>query len=142
MTSRPRSVWSVRLALLLSGLAPVVLTGCAGDTPSSRRAEASPAKAAAQAASTTSNEEEASIKEERAKLSPEDRALVEAQEWCVINNEDRLGAMGPPVKIEVKGQPVFLCCKSCQKKALAEPDQTLAKLEELKAKKKAQPPGQ
>jgi hypothetical protein len=133
-------VWSVRLALLLSGLAPVVLTGCAGDTPSSRRAEASPAKAAAQAASTTSNEEEASIKEERAKLSPEDRALVEAQEWCVINNEDRLGAMGPPVKIEVKGQPVFLCCKSCQKKALAEPDQTLAKLEELKAKKKAQPP--
>lgn len=81
--------------------------------------------------------EEAAIKEELAKLSPEDRKLVDAQEWCVINSDDRLGAMGAPVKIMVKETPVFLCCKSCEKDAKANPDKTLAKLEELKAKKKA-----
>ena len=71
----------------------------------------------------------------RAKLSPEERALVEAQEWCPITTDDRLGTMGAPIKIELKGQPVFLCCKSCKKKADADQDKTLAKVEELKAKK-------
>jgi hypothetical protein len=28
---------------------------------------------------------------------------------------------------------VFLCCKGCEKKALADPDRTLAKVKELKA---------
>ncbi len=79
---------------------------------------------------------------ERAKLSPEDRALVEAQEWCVINTDERLGSMGPPVKLMVKGQPVFVCCEGCQKKALADPDKTLAKVEELKSKAKAEHQGQ
>jgi hypothetical protein len=72
---------------------------------------------------------------ERAKLAPDDRAAVDAQEWCAINTGERLGEMGPPVKLDVKGQPVFLCCKGCEKKALADPDATLAKVAELKAKK-------
>ena len=33
-----------------------------------------------------------------------------------------------------KETTVFVCCKGCQKKALADPDKTLAKVEELKAK--------
>jgi hypothetical protein len=37
----------------------------------------------------------------------------------------------------VKDQPVFLCCKGCRRKALADPDKTLAKVAELKAKVKA-----
>ena len=45
--------------------------------------------------------------------------------------------MGPPLKVTVKDQPVFLCCKGCQKKALADPDKTLAAVAELKAKAKA-----
>jgi hypothetical protein len=71
---------------------------------------------------------------ERAKLSPEDRALVDAQEWCVISKDERLGSMGPPLKLTVKGQPVFVCCKGCKKGAEANPDKTLAALAELKAK--------
>ena len=71
---------------------------------------------------------------ERAKLSPEDRALVEAQEWCVVQTDERLGSMGPPIKLDIKGQPVFICCKGCKKKAERDPDATLAKLAELKAK--------
>ena len=75
---------------------------------------------------------------ERAKLSPEDRALVEAQEWCVVQTDERLGSMGPPIKLEVKGQPVFVCCKACQKKAEKDPDATVAKVEELKAKARSE----
>jgi hypothetical protein len=75
---------------------------------------------------------------ERAKLSPGDRASVEAQEWCVVQTDERLGAMGAPIKLDVKGQTVFVCCKSCKKKAEADPDKTLAKLDELKAKARAE----
>jgi hypothetical protein len=52
----------------------------------------------------------------------------------VIQTEERLGGMGTPVKVMVKGQPVFLCCKGCRKEALAQPDKTLAKVKELKEK--------
>ena len=87
---------------------------------------------------TAETKEEAEIRATRAKLSPEDRALVEAQEWCVIQDDERLGgSMGPPVKLTIKGQLVFIYCGSCRKAAEANPDKTLAKVEELKAKKKA-----
>ncbi len=78
------------------------------------------------------------IADERAKLNPDDRALVEAQEWCVVMTDERLGSMGPPIKVMIKDQPVFLCCKGCKKKAEADPEKALAKLEELKVKKKQQ----
>ena len=74
---------------------------------------------------------------ERDKLSPEDRALVEAQEWCAVSTDERLGSMGPPLKLDIKGQAVFVCCKGCKRKAEADPDKTLAKLAELKSKKAA-----
>ena len=35
---------------------------------------------------------------ERNKLSPADRALVDAQEWCAISDEQELGAMKAPIK--------------------------------------------
>lgn len=75
---------------------------------------------------------------ERAKLDPADRASVDAQEWCVVQTEERLGSMGPPVKLDIKGQPVFICCKGCKRKAEADPDKTLTKVAELKAKAKAE----
>ena len=75
---------------------------------------------------------------ERAKLSAEDRAIVEAQEWCVVSTDERLGAMGPPLKLDIKGQAVFVCCKGCVRKAEADPDKTLAKQAELKANKAAE----
>lgn len=75
---------------------------------------------------------------ERAKLSAEDRAMVDAQEWCVIMQDERLGSMGPPVKLTIKDKTVFVCCKSCQKKVEADPDKAIAGLDELKTKKKQQ----
>jgi hypothetical protein len=77
--------------------------------------------------------EESEIKAALAKLPEKDRKLAEEQKYCPISDE-RLGSMGEPLKILVKDQPVFLCCKGCEKKALADPDKTLAKVKELKAK--------
>lgn len=71
-----------------------------------------------------------------ARLDPEDRKLAEEQKYCAVQNDKRLGSMGTPVKIMVKGQPVFLCCDGCKMKAESNPDQTLAKVEALKAKNK------
>jgi hypothetical protein len=82
-------------------------------------------------------EAEAEIKANLAKLPEKDRKIAEEQKLCPVTDE-RLGdpEMGVPIKIMVKDQPVFLCCKGCQKKALADPDKTLAKVKELKDKAK------
>lgn len=69
---------------------------------------------------------EEKIKAARGKLAPEDRTLVDQQEWCAVAVDQRLGAMGKPYKVSVRGQTVFLCCSHCEKKALADPDKTLA----------------
>jgi multidrug efflux pump subunit AcrA (membrane-fusion protein) len=75
-----------------------------------------------------------------AKLSPEDRKLAEAQGYCPVLTDNPLGVMGKPVKVLVKGQPVFLCCKACVNRALANPAKTLAKLEETKTRARAGAP--
>jgi hypothetical protein len=104
------------------------------ETPAPKVA-ADESKAAADDSKTEADE----IKATRAKLSPEDRKLVEAQEWCAVNTDDRLGgSMGSPIKLMIKGEPVFICCKGCKKEAEANPDKTLAKVKELKEKKKAE----
>jgi hypothetical protein len=75
------------------------------------------------------------IKAALAQLSPEDRALAEQQKYCPETGEP-LGSMNVPIKVMVRGQPVFICCKSCEKAVLDDPDATLQKVEELKAKNK------
>jgi hypothetical protein len=77
--------------------------------------------------------EEAAIQANLAKLAPEDRKLAEEQKFCAVNNDNRLGSMDVPVKVMVEDHPVFLCCGSCRKKALADPGKTLARVEELRA---------
>jgi hypothetical protein len=62
-----------------------------------------------------------------AKLSPEDRASAERQHVCPVSDE-MLGMMGPPLKIDVNGQPVWICCPDCKDELLAHPDKYLAKL--------------
>ncbi|MBX7165874.1 MAG: efflux RND transporter periplasmic adaptor subunit [Pirellulales bacterium] len=73
----------------------------------------------------TPEDPEAQIAAALAKLLPADRALAEAQRFCPILTDSRLGSMGPPIKLDVAGQPVFVCCKVCIKQALADPQATL-----------------
>ncbi|HUY91566.1 MAG TPA: hypothetical protein VMV10_22690 [Pirellulales bacterium] len=70
-----------------------------------------------------------------AKLSPDDRKTAEAQAYCAVETENRLGTMGKPVKLLIGGQPVFLCCAGCEDAAKADPEKTLAKAKELKTAK-------
>lgn len=70
------------------------------------------------------------------KLSDEDLKLVEAQKYCPIHGlgcePTPLGCKGVPVKIKLKGQTVFLCCKECINNAQANPEETLAELKKVK----------
>lgn len=67
------------------------------------------------------------------KLSPEDRKEAESQKFCAVMTTTRLGSMGAPLKLDVKGQSVFVCCAGCRTKATKNADQTLATVEKLKA---------
>jgi hypothetical protein len=67
------------------------------------------------------------IHAELAKLSPEDAASAEKQHVCPVSGE-MLGLMGPPVKVDVNGQQVWICCEGCRDQLLADPEQYLAKL--------------
>ena len=136
---------------------PLLLTGC-GEAPEKSRAVAAPstgarqrakppakstqeakppaadAKPAVDAKPAADSEEETEIKQNLAKLDPADRKIAEAQRFCVIEDENRLGSMGKPIKLTIKDKTVFICYAGCKKQALAEPDKTLAKVEELKKK--------
>ena len=59
--------------------------------------------------------------------------LPPQQKFCPITGLP-LGSMGVPVKIVLKGQPVFLCCPGCMDEAKKDPDKTLKKVDELKKK--------
>jgi uncharacterized protein (TIGR03000 family) len=74
------------------------------------------------------------VKENLAKLSAADRRLAEAQKFCAVQEQNLLGSMGKPVKVLIKGQPVFLCCEACTTRAKNNADQTLAKVKKLKVK--------
>ena len=66
-----------------------------------------------------------------AKLKAEDRKLAEEQGFCAVMTKKRLGSMGTPVKLDIKGKTVFLCCKGCEGEAEADPDATLKKAAQL-----------
>ena len=75
---------------------------------------------------------------EPAALPPDDATLIAAQVYCPIQPETKLGEMGQPAKILVKDkagveQTVFVCCKGCKRKVLANPEAALAKVAEFKA---------
>lgn len=62
-----------------------------------------------------------------AELSPADKSLAENQRICPVSGE-LLGSMGAPIKVEVLGQQVFICCAGCKTELLEKPEEFLAKL--------------
>ncbi len=75
------------------------------------------------------------VKVTLAKLGDADQLLAEAQRHSAVQTHERLRSMGVPLKLDVQGQPVFVCCHGCEKKALGDPKATLARLASLKAGK-------
>ena len=98
------------LGMTTLALSAALLAGCGGgETPQS---------AASGEKATQDTEVQASL----AGLAPEDRQAAEAQKVCPVTGEE-LGGMGVPVKVTVKDQPVFLCCKSCREEGPGRPRQ-------------------
>ncbi len=54
------------------------------------------------------------------------------QKKCPVTGEE-LGSMGEPVPVGLGGQTVYVCCKGCAKRALADPAKTLASVEANRA---------
>ncbi len=125
--------WLWCVALLI----PSTLVGCKDASSTKTKESAAQGRVSGEAA--TAKDEEGEIRANLAQLNPEDRKLAEEQKFCVIQEETRLGAMDTPIKVMVKGQPMFVCCKGCVKKALKNPEQTLTKVEELRAKAAGSP---
>jgi len=84
----------------------------------------------------TPDDMDAKIKSAMQKLPDADRRLAEAQKICPILKDSLLGSMGVPIKLTIQDQPVFLCCKGCEKGALVNPKRTLDEVARLKAKSK------
>ena len=61
-----------------------------------------------------------------ASLDQSDRPRIEQQKVCPVSR-GRLGSMGPPVKVLVGDQAVYLCCKGCLGKVQEDPEFYLKK---------------
>jgi hypothetical protein len=79
------------------------------------------------------NAENIKIREFLAKLSPALQKIAAEQQFCPITR-NRLGAMGTPVAVELKGQTILLCCEGCEDRARDNPQRTLDRLKELKSR--------
>lgn len=71
-------------------------------------------------------------------LEGDDKKQADAQGYCPVMPDTKLGEMGPPVKLVVTGADgregaVFVCCKGCKQAALKDPDKTLAAVAGFKA---------
>lgn len=62
-----------------------------------------------------------------------DASAIAAQKVCPVMDEP-LGGMGAPLKVNVKGKAVYICCVGCAKKLHTQPDEYLAKLTKMGVK--------
>jgi hypothetical protein len=74
--------------------------------------DATPSTQTSHAETSQVSDEDAEVNAGLAKLSPEDRALAEAQQTCPVTDE-LLGSMGTPIKVTVEGREAFVCCEGC-----------------------------
>lgn len=134
-------------AMLFGGL--LLLAGCQNKTPTSPATSASHEEHADHHGDDSAHGDhevkvdaakETKISSVLSKLSSEDRELAESQKFCAVMSHERLGAMGPPLKLDINGTPVFVCCKGCKQKALKTPEETLKRVAAMKEKNKTAVP--
>ena len=127
---------TIVLCSLVLGVA-AMLTGCGGSTDKQDRRKPPAAPTAGHESGKDHADAgaagHANVAAGLGELSHADRMIAEKQEVCPVSG-DRLGAMGKPVKITVKGQTVFLCCPGCEAAIKKDPDKYLAKLKGKAAK--------
>jgi Cu(I)/Ag(I) efflux system membrane fusion protein len=90
---------------------------------------APPSDSPPQVSPAPTEEEMQNIERALEKLSEEDRTLARRQQICPVA-EMPLGSMGTPIKVNVSGKTVFICCEGCRQRLLDEPVKYLSKLPE------------
>jgi Cu(I)/Ag(I) efflux system membrane fusion protein len=65
-------------------------------------------------------------------LSAEDYKSAMEQHVCPVSGE-MLGSMGAPLKVDVNGTNVWICCDGCRDKLLADPEKYLTMLGQKEA---------
>lgn len=118
-----RSTWKFA-TLATGGLLLAAVVGCQGSV-------SAPAAAGGDGGRTSAKKDDA-IRSAMAALNEADRGEAIAQDRCAVSGHP-LGSMGAPLRVDLRGTSVFLCCKSCELKALAKPEATVAKAAEYKA---------
>lgn len=83
---------------------------------------------------TTPADPDAKIAAALAKLPAADLAIARSQRFCPVLTSSRLGSMGTPVKLTIRGQTVFVCCTGCREEAIKEADRTLQRVKQLQSK--------
>ena len=68
------------------------------------------------------------------KLPEQERQAAIDQAICPVTMLS-LGSMGVPLKVEVDGKAIYVCCESCSEKLLKSPATYLAKLNSASAQK-------
>lgn len=64
------------------------------------------------------------------KLPAEHAELAKLQGFCPVG-ESRLGSMGVPIPVDVRGRPIFVCCEGCREPLLRDPAKHLERLKAL-----------
>jgi len=125
--------FGVELALVVA-LSGVMLVGCGDREPAGRPADDAPAadpideQPADEAAAV--NEAQAEIEEALAGLSEDERQAVLAQAICPVSSHP-LGSMGEPIKVEVDGKDVYICCAGCENPLKEDPEKYMDNLSTL-----------
>ena len=65
-------------------------------------------------------------------LSEAEQPLAIEQVICPVS-EYKLGSMGVPLRVDVDGATIFICCEACREDVVSRPEVQLAKLESYKA---------
>ena len=124
--------YSAVVALSLS-LCSLGLSGCGAPAESESATEPSPSATADGSGDKDADHDGDDLsdmekmKAALASLSPEDAASAEKQQFCPVSG-DMFGAMGAPIKVDVDGQQVWICCEGCRDPLLENPSEYLAKL--------------
>lgn len=118
-------------ATISLAVAAIMIAGCSGTSPAPTQSDSSSASSNAHDHADhdhgAAGPDMEKMKAELAKLSPEDAASAEKQHFCPVSGE-MLGSMGAPIKVDVQGESVWICCDGCKQKVLDNPDEYLAKI--------------
>ena len=103
-------------------LGAAAISGCARDEPAPPTGDTSNADAWQQGL-------DPDVAAALSELSKADRDIALEQRTCPVSGKT-LGSMGKPIKVNVQGEDVFVCCDACVDTIKENPDEYLAKLNE------------